>query len=114
MSEPVDQVGVMDCSRRKSNLAISMTGGPVPKPVRDRTAATWDVCLHFMTNPRVPFTNNQAEQALRMVERWMKISDSFRTRAGGAHFAQLRGLLETARKQGRDLLAVLQPDPFPT
>ena len=35
----------------------------------------------------------------------MKISGSFRTVA--ERFAQMRGLMEIARKQGRDLLAVL-------
>ena len=37
--------------------------------------------------------------------------DRFPTVTGAERFAQVRGLLETARKQGHDLLAVLQPDP---
>ena len=52
-----------------------------------------------------------AEQALRMVKPRMKISGGIRTWAGTRHFARVRGLLETTRKQGNDPLAVLQPDP---
>ena len=95
----------------------------LPPPARGRrrghnlALALWtqrDACLLFLADPRVPFTNNRAEQALRMVKLQMKISGGFRTGTGAAHFALVRGLLETARKQGRDLLAVLTPDPVPT
>lgn len=65
----------------------------------------------ILADPRVPFTNDLAEQALRRVKLQMKISGGFRTWTGAAHFAQVRGLLETARKQDRDLFAALQPDP---
>ncbi len=92
----------------------------LPPPARGRrrghnlARALWthrEACLHCLADPCVPFTNNRAEQALRMVKLQMKISGSFRTWAGAERFAHVRGLLETARKQGRDLLAVLQPDP---
>lgn len=73
-----------------------------------------DACLHFPTDQRVPFTNNQAEQALHIVKPPMKISGGFRIVAGDERFAQVRGLLETAPKQDRDLLEVLQPDPVPS
>ena len=67
-------------------------------------------CLHCLADPpRVPIANNQAERALRMVKLPMKISGSFRTVA--ERFAQVRGPRGTGRKQGRDLLAVLQPNP---
>ena len=58
----------------------------------------------------MPFTNNRGEQALPMVNMPMKISDGFRTRASAECFVPVRGILETARKQDLDLLAVLQPD----
>ena len=70
----------------------------------------------------MPFTNNGAEQALRMVKPRMKISGCFRTRAGAERFAHMRGLVETARKQKRNLLELLrqgsdapvpQPNPVP-
>ncbi len=60
---------------------------------------------------RVSFTHNRAEQVLRMVKLQMKISGGFRSVAVAERFAHVRGLLETTRVQGRDLLAALQPDP---
>ncbi|MYC61958.1 MAG: IS66 family transposase [Caldilineaceae bacterium SB0661_bin_34] len=122
------------------------TGGPVPEPLREQTAAAWDTllqpvlehyeslpppargrrrghnlalalwtlrdaCLLFMADPAVPFTNNRAERALRMAKLQMKISGGFRTRAGAERFARMRGLVETARKQGHNLLDLLRQDP---
>ena len=66
-----------------------------------------------MADPAVPFTNNRAEQALRMAKLPMKISGGFRTRAGAERFAHMRGLVETARKQGQNLLERLRLDPVP-
>ena len=57
-----------------------------------------------MVAPVVPFTNNLAEQALRMARPQMKISGCFRTRAGAERFAHMWGLAETARKQGPNSL----------
>ena len=92
----------------------------LPPPARGRrrghnlALALWelrDACLLFMADPRVPFTNNWAEQALRMAKLQMKISGGFRTRAGAERFARVRGLAETARKRGQTLLDLLRLDP---
>ena len=92
----------------------------LPPPARGRrrghnlALALWelrDACLLFMADPRVPFTNNLAEQALRMAKLQMKISGGFRTPAGAERFARMRGLAETARKQGQTLLDLLRLDP---
>jgi hypothetical protein len=47
----------------------------------------------------VPFTNNLAEQALRMMKVKMKISGAFRTLAAAQHFTTLRSIVATARKR---------------
>ena len=90
----------------------------LPPPARGRrrghNLALWhlrDACLLFMADPAVPFTNNRAERALRMAKPQMKISGCFRTPAGAARFAQVRGLAETARQRGQSLLDLLQLDP---
>ena len=70
-----------------------------------------DACLLFMADPRVPFTNNRAEKALRMAKLQMKISGCFRTWDGAERFAQMRGLIETARQRGQTLLDLLRLDP---
>lgn len=65
----------------------------------------YDQCvLAFLSNPEVPFTNNQAEQDIRMIKVKQKISGAFRTLKGARTFARIRGFFSTARKQGRDLL----------
>ncbi len=63
--------------------------------------------LRFVSDFAVPFTNNQAEQDIRMMKVKMKISGGFRTWAGAETFAILRSVLSTARKQGLDILHTL-------
>jgi transposase len=63
--------------------------------------------LRFVSNFAVPFTNNQAEQDIRMMKVKMKISGGFRTRAGAETFATLRSVISTARKQGWNILKTL-------
>jgi transposase len=67
--------------------------------------------LRFLTDPRVPFTNNLAERDGRMMKLRQKISGGFRSEAGAEDFAVIRSLLSTARKQAWDLLQTLTSDP---
>ena len=55
--------------------------------------------LRFLHNPLVPFTNNQAEQDIRMIKCKQKISGGFRTTDGAAIFLRIRAFISTARKQ---------------
>ena len=67
--------------------------------------------LRFLTDPRVPFTNNLVERDGRMMKLRQKISGGFRSEAVAEDFAVIRSLLSTARKQGWDLLQTLTRDP---
>ena len=67
--------------------------------------------LRFVSDPGVPFTNNQAEQDLRMMKLRMKISGGFRSEQGAQDFATLRSVLSTARKQGRNRVEALLQGP---
>jgi len=67
--------------------------------------------LRFATDFAVPFTNNQAEQDVRMMKVKMKISGSFRTEAGANTFADLRSVISTARKHGLSILNTLTAPP---
>ena len=70
-----------------------------------------DDVLRFLVDFDVPFTNNLAEQDIRMTKVKMKISGAFRTPDGARHFACLRSILSTARKQGYDILQTLAATP---
>jgi transposase len=63
--------------------------------------------LRFLSDPDVPFTNNQAERDARMMKLRQKISGGFRSQAGAEDFAVIRAAISTAKKQGWDLLATL-------
>ena len=80
--------------RKGHNLALRL---------RDREEAV----LRFLNEPGIPFTNNLAELAMRMVKVQQKISGCFRSMAGARNFAVLRSVLDTARKQKWDLLDTL-------
>ena len=64
--------------------------------------------LRFIDDFDVPFTNNTAERAVRMSKVKQKISGCFRTLDGAEHFCVIRSCLDTLRKQGHNMLAVLQ------
>jgi transposase len=70
-----------------------------------------DDVLRFLHDPKVPFTNNQAERDARMMKLRQKISSGFRSQGGAETFAIVRSVLSTARKQGWDLITALMCDP---
>jgi transposase len=67
--------------------------------------------LRFLFDFAVPFTNNRAEQDIRMMKVRMKISGCFRTNAGAETFATLRSVISTARKRGWNILETLASPP---
>jgi len=72
--------------------------------------------LAFLHDSKVPFTNNQSEQDLRMMKVQQKISGTFRTLTGAQMFARIRAYLSTVRKNNHDVfqetVAALSGKPF--
>jgi transposase len=72
-----------------------------------RLEERYEEIMGFFEYPGVPFDNNQAERDLRMMKVREKISGTFRSEGHAGAFCDLRGVLSSATKQGRDLLATL-------
>jgi transposase len=82
--------------------------GRLPKSksanLHERLVKHRDAVLRFVHDPQVPFTNNLAEQAVRMAKVQQKISGCLRTVAGARRFARLRSYVSTLIKQHRHVL----------
>lgn len=74
-----------------------------------------EVCL-FINDFNVPFTNNLAEQSIRMVKVKAKVSGGFRTKEGANIFTTIKSYLGTAKKHGINsheaILAALSGDDY--
>ncbi|WP_434597963.1 IS66 family transposase [Streptomyces sp. A5-4] len=70
---------------------------PLARQLADRMARRRDDFLRFLHDLTVPFTNNQAEQDIRMTKIQAKISGGWRTLTGAEHWLLVRSYLSTAR-----------------
>jgi transposase len=91
-------LGIGKRGRPKQSKAYNLL-----KRLRLYRADVW----RFMTDKDVPFTNNLAEQALRMCKVKQKISGCFRTVHGAETFFTIRSYLATMTKQKANLHACL-------
>lgn len=77
------------------------------KNLLDRFAKHKDDITQFIKNFAVPFGNNIAEQAVRMMKLKQKISGCFRSKEGAVIFATIRSYIDTMRKNGYGIMDAL-------
>jgi transposase len=63
--------------------------------------------LTFLDHPAVPPTNNLAEQAVRFLVILRKVTFGSRTRAGARRLGAMLTVIQTARRQGRNIIHFL-------
>jgi transposase len=84
--------------RPKQSKATNLLGR-----LREHAQDVWRFASHAL----VPFTNNAAEQLMRMVKVKLKIAGTLRTEAGADTFCAIRSYLATMVRQGRSAFECL-------
>lgn len=74
----------------------------------ERLASFEKDTLRFMEDVDVPFTNNLAENNIRMTKVQQKISGCFRSMEGAYIFCRIRGYISTCRKHGMAVTTALK------
>lgn len=74
----------------------------------ERLASFEKDTLRFMQDVDVPFTNNLAENNIRMTKVHQKISGCFRSMEGAYIFCRIRSYISTCRKQGLPVTTALK------
>ena len=64
--------------------------------------------LFFMSDPHIPFHNNDSEKAIRQAKVKQKVSGSFRSQHGAERYARLLSIIETVKKQNLNILQSIQ------
>ena len=93
-----DMIELLSHASHLDNKATNLIGR-----LRDYSDDIW----RFMTQAHVPFTNNLAEQAVRMPKVKQKVSGCFRTLQGAQTYCVIRTYCASMQKQGANVFASL-------
>jgi hypothetical protein len=95
-----------DWYRKAAATGIALNAGRNGKLQQKRHAlstrmqAREDDYLRYARDLRIPFTNNEAEQSIRMSKLRIKISGCMRSMTGAEEFCAIRSYLATAARHG--------------
>jgi transposase len=78
-------------------------GQPYPRQLLNRFKTKRSWVLMFIYDPRVPFTNNQAERDIRLAKVQQKVSGCFRTFEGAERFCLARSFVLSMNRQGKNV-----------
>ena len=102
-----------DWYRKAAAAGIALNAGRRGKLQQKRHALATrmqtrgDDYLRYARDLRIPFTNNEAEQSIRMSKLRIKVSGCMRSMAGAEEFCAIRSYLATAARHGITGLAAL-------
>src|SRR5271169_2441971 len=104
---------LLRAGRQANPITPEQTGKKRPKQSKeqnllDRLEGCEDCILAFLWDWQLPFTNNEAERAFRMMKVRVKISGCFRTLEGACRHARIRSYISTLRKHGLPVLEYLR------
>jgi transposase len=104
---------ILRAGRKANPLTPKQRANPRAKQSKeqnllDRLEGYDESILAFLWNLDLPFTNNEAERAFRMMKVRLKISGCFRTFKGACRHARIRSYISTLRKQGLPVLEYLR------
>lgn len=75
--------------------------------LRKRFVKHRDKLLTFLSDPAIPPTNNESEQALRGSVIHRKVTNGFRSERGAKTYAALQTIVATAKQKGQDVFQTL-------
>jgi hypothetical protein len=75
---------------------------------RSQNQKSVGICSSFVTNRAIPATNNGSERALRPCVIFRKITNGFRTEWGARLYADIRSVIETARRRAIRAIAAIR------
>ena len=106
-------VKILRAGRQRNPLTAAQRAKKRPKQSKeqnllDRLEGYEDCILAFLWEMDLPFTNNEAERAFRMLKVRVKISGCFRTLAGARRHARILSYISTLRKQRLPILKYLR------
>ena len=99
--------GIQKIKKRLIKLFSKAPPGEEAKKLYKGLIGRQKQLIRFLENPEVPATNNGSERALRNRVVHRKVCGCFRTPEGAKAHDVIASIIETAKKQGKNILEVL-------